>query len=115
MGLLLSARHTGASSPSPATAIKPRSLQPRNRFRKKRLRNPSRQMATQISGEHIQFKGLAAEGQTRRGRRQREWRQRRGGAEREFRRALELNPNYALAHQWFAEYWMTNRNFDEAL
>jgi TolB-like protein/DNA-binding winged helix-turn-helix (wHTH) protein/Tfp pilus assembly protein PilF len=42
---------------------------------------------------------------------ERDW----GGAEREFRRALELNPNYALAHQWFAEYWMTNRNFDEAL
>jgi TolB-like protein/DNA-binding winged helix-turn-helix (wHTH) protein/Tfp pilus assembly protein PilF len=37
------------------------------------------------------------------------------GAEREYRRALELNPNYALAHQWFAEYWMTKRNFDEAL
>ena len=42
---------------------------------------------------------------------ERDW----GGAEQEFRRALELNPNYALAHQWFAEYWMTNRNFDEAL
>jgi TolB-like protein/DNA-binding winged helix-turn-helix (wHTH) protein/Tfp pilus assembly protein PilF len=42
---------------------------------------------------------------------ERDW----GGAEREYRRALELNPNYALAHQWFAEYWMTNRNFDEAL
>lgn len=42
---------------------------------------------------------------------ERDW----GGAEREYRRALELNPNYALAHQWFAEYWMTTRNFDEAL
>jgi TolB-like protein/DNA-binding winged helix-turn-helix (wHTH) protein/Tfp pilus assembly protein PilF len=42
---------------------------------------------------------------------ERDW----GGAEREYRRALELNSNYALAHQWFAEYWMTTRNFDEAL
>ncbi len=42
---------------------------------------------------------------------ERDW----AGAEREYRRSLELNPNYALAHQWFAEYWMTNRNFDEAL
>ena len=42
---------------------------------------------------------------------ERDWR----GAEQEYRRALELNPNYALAHQWFAEYWMTNGNFDEAL
>jgi tetratricopeptide (TPR) repeat protein len=42
---------------------------------------------------------------------ERDW----SGAEREYRRALELNPNYALAHQWFAEYWMTTRNFDEAL
>jgi len=25
------------------------------------------------------------------------------GAEREFKRAIELNPNYATAHQWFAE------------
>jgi TolB-like protein/DNA-binding winged helix-turn-helix (wHTH) protein/Flp pilus assembly protein TadD len=26
------------------------------------------------------------------------------GAEREFRRAIELNPNYANAHHWYAEY-----------
>jgi eukaryotic-like serine/threonine-protein kinase len=26
------------------------------------------------------------------------------GAEKEFRRALELNPNYALAHQWYATF-----------
>ena len=25
-------------------------------------------------------------------------------AEREYRRALELNPNYPTAHQWLAEY-----------
>jgi len=29
------------------------------------------------------------------------------GAEREFKRALELNPNYATAHQWYAEF-LTN-------
>ena len=26
------------------------------------------------------------------------------GAEREFKRAIELNPNYATAHQWYGEY-----------
>jgi TolB-like protein/Tfp pilus assembly protein PilF len=26
------------------------------------------------------------------------------GAEQEFKRAIELNPNYATAHQWYAEY-----------
>lgn len=26
------------------------------------------------------------------------------GAEREFKRAIELNPNYATAHQWYSEY-----------
>lgn len=26
------------------------------------------------------------------------------GAEKEFRRAIELNPNYATAHQWYGEY-----------
>ncbi|MGH9902375.1 MAG: tetratricopeptide repeat protein, partial [Pyrinomonadaceae bacterium] len=26
------------------------------------------------------------------------------GAEREYRRAIELNPNYATAHQWYAEF-----------
>jgi TolB-like protein/DNA-binding winged helix-turn-helix (wHTH) protein/tetratricopeptide (TPR) repeat protein len=27
-----------------------------------------------------------------------------GGAEREYKRAIELNPNYATAHQWYGEY-----------
>jgi tetratricopeptide (TPR) repeat protein len=36
-------------------------------------------------------------------------------AEREYRRAIELNPNYAPAHQWFAEHLATKRRFDEAL
>ena len=37
------------------------------------------------------------------------------GAEREFRRAIQLNPNYAIAHAWFAQYYYTNGRFDEAL
>jgi DNA-binding winged helix-turn-helix (wHTH) protein/TolB-like protein/Flp pilus assembly protein TadD len=36
-------------------------------------------------------------------------------AEKEFKRALELNPNYATAHQWYAEYLMINGRFDESL
>jgi TolB-like protein len=36
-------------------------------------------------------------------------------AEREFRRAIELNPNYATAHQWYAEHLMWLGRFDEAL
>ena len=36
-------------------------------------------------------------------------------AEREYRRAIELNPNYAPAHQWLAEHLATKRRFDEAL
>ena len=36
-------------------------------------------------------------------------------AEREFRRALELNPNYASAHQWLAEHLSALKRFDEAL
>src|ERR1044072_9145016 len=36
-------------------------------------------------------------------------------AEREYRRALELNPNYAPAHQWLAESLSTMKRFDEAL
>jgi TolB-like protein/DNA-binding winged helix-turn-helix (wHTH) protein/lipoprotein NlpI len=37
------------------------------------------------------------------------------GADREFKRALQLNPNYATAHHWNAFYlWRTNRH-DEAL
>jgi tetratricopeptide (TPR) repeat protein len=35
-------------------------------------------------------------------------------AEREYRRALELNPNYATAHQWYAERLASSRRFDEA-
>lgn len=37
------------------------------------------------------------------------------GAEREFRRAIELNPNYATAHQWRAEQISVLRRHEEAL
>ncbi|HXG92117.1 MAG TPA: protein kinase [Blastocatellia bacterium] len=36
-------------------------------------------------------------------------------AEREYKRALELNANYATAHQWYAEYLAHIGNFDEAI
>jgi serine/threonine-protein kinase len=36
------------------------------------------------------------------------------GAEKEFQRAVELNPNYATAHQWYAEYMATLGRADEA-
>lgn len=36
-------------------------------------------------------------------------------AEKEFRRAIELNPNYATAHHWYAENLMWRGRFDEAL
>jgi TolB-like protein/DNA-binding winged helix-turn-helix (wHTH) protein len=36
-------------------------------------------------------------------------------AEKEFRHAIELNPNYATAHQWYAEHLMWQGRFDEAL
>jgi serine/threonine protein kinase len=36
-------------------------------------------------------------------------------AEREYRRAIELNPNYASAHQWLAEHLAATRRNDEAL
>jgi TolB-like protein/DNA-binding winged helix-turn-helix (wHTH) protein len=36
-------------------------------------------------------------------------------AEREYRRAIELNPNYATAHHWYAEHLMWRARFDEAL
>jgi len=35
-------------------------------------------------------------------------------AEREFREAIRLNPNYASAHQWYANYLAAQRRFDEA-
>jgi TolB-like protein/DNA-binding winged helix-turn-helix (wHTH) protein/Tfp pilus assembly protein PilF len=36
-------------------------------------------------------------------------------AEKEYRRAIELNPDYATAHQWYAELLMWRGRFDEAL
>jgi len=36
-------------------------------------------------------------------------------AEKEFRRAIQLNPDYATAHQWYAEYLSWQGRFDEAL
>ena len=36
-------------------------------------------------------------------------------AEKQYRRAIELNPNYATAHQWYAEYLTWRGRFDEAL
>jgi tetratricopeptide (TPR) repeat protein len=37
------------------------------------------------------------------------------GAESEYRRAVALNPNYATARQWYAEYLTAMGRFDEAL
>jgi TolB-like protein len=37
------------------------------------------------------------------------------GAEEEFKRALELNPNNAQAHQWYADYLLAMGRFDESL
>jgi DNA-binding winged helix-turn-helix (wHTH) protein/Tfp pilus assembly protein PilF len=36
-------------------------------------------------------------------------------SEKEYRRAIELNPNYATAHHWYAEHLMWLGRFDEAL
>jgi tetratricopeptide (TPR) repeat protein len=36
-------------------------------------------------------------------------------AEREFRRALELNPSYATAHQWYAFYLLSQGKMNESL
>jgi tetratricopeptide (TPR) repeat protein len=35
-------------------------------------------------------------------------------ADREYQRALELNPNYATAHHWYAEFLIANGRLDEA-
>lgn len=35
-------------------------------------------------------------------------------AAREFKRAIDLNPNYATAHFWYGEFLMTQGRFDEA-
>jgi TolB-like protein/DNA-binding winged helix-turn-helix (wHTH) protein/Flp pilus assembly protein TadD len=37
------------------------------------------------------------------------------GAEKEFKRALALNPNYAIAHQWYAQYLLTMGRQDSAI
>jgi len=37
------------------------------------------------------------------------------GAEKELRRAIELNPSYALAHIFYADFLMSRRRFDEAV
>ena len=36
-------------------------------------------------------------------------------AEKEYRRAIQLNPNYATAHHWYAEFLAFQGRFDEAL
>ena len=36
------------------------------------------------------------------------------GAEKEFRRAIELNPEYAAAHQWYGWFLISETRFDEA-
>jgi tetratricopeptide (TPR) repeat protein len=35
-------------------------------------------------------------------------------SEREFKRAIDINPNYATAHQWYAELLLTLGRFDES-
>ena len=36
-------------------------------------------------------------------------------AEREFKRAIELNPNSALSHQRYSEWLLTRARFDESI
>jgi tetratricopeptide (TPR) repeat protein len=38
-----------------------------------------------------------------------------GEAEKEFKRAISLNPNYPTAHQWYNLYLRRTGRFDEAL
>ena len=38
-----------------------------------------------------------------------------GEAEASFRRAIELNPSYSVAHQWYANYLTARARFDEAV
>jgi len=38
-----------------------------------------------------------------------------GGAEREYKRAIELNPNYATAHQWYAVHLAVRGRYPEAI
>ena len=37
------------------------------------------------------------------------------GAENEYKRAIELNPNYATARYWYAEYLSQMSRHDEAI
>jgi tetratricopeptide (TPR) repeat protein len=37
------------------------------------------------------------------------------GAKKEFERAIELNPRYAVAHQWYGEYWIDIGRLDEGI
>jgi serine/threonine-protein kinase len=37
------------------------------------------------------------------------------GAEKEFRRAIELNPNYATAHHWYSQWLLSMGRLDEGL
>lgn len=37
------------------------------------------------------------------------------GAESSFKRAIELKPNYAIAHQWYAEHLLWNQRYEEAV
>jgi tetratricopeptide (TPR) repeat protein len=37
------------------------------------------------------------------------------GADKEFKRALELSPNYATAHQWYGGYLVSVARFDEGI
>jgi Tfp pilus assembly protein PilF len=39
----------------------------------------------------------------------------RDGAEKEYRRAIELKPNYATAHQWFGNHLSLQKRFDESI
>src|SRR5579884_2301763 len=55
-------------------------------------------------GEAHASLGLLAQNQDR------DW----AAAEREYSRAIQLNPNYATAHQWHAEFLTLSRNFDQA-
>ena len=95
----------GRGSRTRTTSCRVSSCSQRRRFRRRGRRPLRRWRSTKVSPKRTRLSASS--------RPSTDWDA--SGATKEFKRAIELNPNYATAHQWYGMHLFANAQFEAAL